>query len=181
AKQLERRNAFITRTFGRYLSDDVVERILDDPRGLSLGGELRTVTVLMNDLRGFTSMCERLRPAEVVALLNRYLECMTAVILEHEGTIDEFIGDAILVIFGAPLARPDDARRAVACALSMMLAMDEFSAWCLERGLPQLEMGIGLNTGDVIVGNIGSERRLKYGIVGATVNLTSRIETYTVG
>ena len=181
AGQLEQRNSFIQRTFGRYLSEEIVEQILDHPEGLSLEGETRAVTIMMTDLRGFTSMCERLTPEQVVRILNHYLGAMTEVIQRHEGTIDEFIGDAILVLFGAPLAREDDARRAIACATEMMLAMDPINDWCRREGLPVLEMGIGLNTGDVIIGNIGSERRLKYGVVGSNVNLAARIESYTVG
>jgi adenylate cyclase len=106
---------------------------------------------------------------------------MTGIIVRHNGTIDEFIGDAILVIFGAPIRREDDAVRAVACAVEMQLAMVEVNARARESGLPEVEMGIGVNTGEVVVGNIGSSKRAKYGVVGSAVNLTSRIESYTVG
>jgi class 3 adenylate cyclase len=101
--------------------------------------------------------------------------------MRYQGTIDEFIGDAILAIFGAPVKRPDDARRAVACALEMQLAMDRVNRWNRQRGYPDIAMGIGINTGEVVVGNIGSEHRAKYGVVGRHVNLTSRIESCTVG
>ena len=181
SRQLERRNRFIKETFGRYLSDEIVDNILDTPAGLNLSGETRKVTILMNDLRGFTSMCERLLPDQVVLMLNNFLGTMTEIILKYQGTIDEFIGDAILVIFGAPVQRDDDAARAVACATEMMLAMTRVNDFNESHGLPKVEMGIGLNTGDVIVGNIGSERRLKYGVVGSNVNLTARVESYTVG
>ncbi len=181
ARQLEIRNEFIKNTFGRYLSDEIVEEILESPEGLNLSGETRKVTILMNDLRGFTSMCERLEPDQVVKMLNNFLGTMTEVILKYGGTIDEFIGDAILVIFGAPVPRDDDAARAVACAVEMLAAMDKVNQYNRDHDLPEVEMGIGLNTGTVIVGNIGSERRLKYGVVGSNVNLTARIESYTVG
>ena len=117
----------------------------------------------------------------MVTLLNNYLEAMTDIISRYGGTIDEFIGDAILVVFGAPVARPDDAQRAVACAVEMHLAMPEVNRKNVAEGLPPVEMGIGLHTGEVVVGNIGSKLRAKYGVVGATVNLTSRVECYTVG
>jgi predicted ATPase/class 3 adenylate cyclase/putative methionine-R-sulfoxide reductase with GAF domain len=180
-EQLELRNRFIRETFGRYLSDDIVESLLETPEGLSLGGAKRNVTIMMTDLRGFTSLTETLPAEKVVAMLNSYLSVMTGVILRYQGTIDEFIGDAILAIFGAPLWRPDHAEKAVACALEMQLAMGEVNRRNRELGLPELTMGIGLNTGEVVVGNIGSEKRAKYGVVGLNVNLASRIESYTVG
>ena len=181
AEHLEVRNRFIRNTFGRYLSDEVVESLLETPAGLQLGGEKKTVTIMMSDLRAFTSVSERLGAEQVVRMLNRYLGEMTDIIMRHQGTIDEFIGDAILTIFGAPMSRGDDARRAVACAASMQLAMDRVNAENQAEGLPRLEMGIAIHTGEVVVGNIGSHRRTKYGIVGPPVNLTGRIESYTVG
>ena len=180
-QSLEKHNRFIRHTFGRYLSDDIVDNLLDQPEGLKLGGETRPVTILMSDLRGFTSMAARLVPEQVVAILNRYLGAMVEVIARHQGTIDEFIGDAILVIFGAPVRRADHAESAVACAVAMQLAMDSVNEANRRDGLPELEMGIGVNTGEVVVGNIGSDTRAKYGVVGSSVNLASRIESYTVG
>ncbi len=181
AQQLEQHNRFIRHTFGRYLSDEVVANLLDAPQGLQLGGEKRQVTLLMSDLRGFTSLAERLAPEQVMTILNRYLGTMVGVITSYQGTIDEFIGDAIFVIFGAPIQRPDDAPRAIACAVAMQLAMDAVNAQNRRDGLPEVEMGIGIHTGDVVVGNIGSDQRAKYGVVGSPVNLTGRIESYTVG
>ncbi len=113
-------------------------------------------------------------------MLNIYLETMTDIIVKHKGTIDEFIGDAILVIFGAPLACGGEGKRAVACAVEMQLAMEKVNARFREAGFPEIGMGIGLRTGEVIVGNIGSSKRSKYGVVGHNVNLASRIESYTV-
>jgi class 3 adenylate cyclase len=181
AQDLELRNRFIRNTFGRYLSEEIVSSLLETPEGLKLGGERRVVTILMSDLRGFTSVAERLAPEQVVKVLNHYLGAMADVIMRYRGTIDEFIGDAILVIFGAPIAREDDAQRAVACAAAMQLAMAEVNAWNRGSGLPEVEMGIALNTGEAVVGNIGSSKRAKYGVVGTTVNLASRIESNTVG
>jgi adenylate cyclase len=122
-----------------------------------------------------------LQPEEVIHILNLYLEYMADVITKYQGTIDEFMGDGILVLFGAPTAREDDAVRAVACACAMQLAMGAVNEKMKELGLLPLEMGIGINTGEVVVGNIGSEKRTKYGIVGSEVNLTYRIESYTTG
>ncbi len=180
-QQLERNEKFIRATFGRYLSDEIVTDILERPEGLELGGDLRRVTILMSDIRGFTTLSERLAPAQVVTLINRYLAAMTDIIMANQGTIDEFIGDAILAVFGAPQRRDDDADRAVQCALAMQAAMDDINALNKAEGLPEITTGIALNTGDVIAGNIGSERRSKYGFVGHPMNVTSRIEDNTAG
>jgi adenylate cyclase len=180
-EQLEIRNRFIRRTFGRYLSDEIVDSLLETPGGLDLGGETRRVTIMMSDLRGFTQLCETLPPRQIVTMLNNYFAAMTDVIVRHAGTIDEFIGDAMLVVFGAPIRHDDDARRAIACAVEMQQTMDQVNAQSAELGLPRLEMGIGISTGEVVVGNIGSHRRAKYGVVGTHVILASRIESYTIG
>jgi class 3 adenylate cyclase len=172
---------FIRRTFGRYISEEVVASLLDSEEGLELGGVKRKVTTLMSDLRGFTRFLERLTPEQVVAFLNRYLSMMVNVVLEYHGTIIEILGDGIMVIFGAPIQRDDDALRACACAIAMQLAMEDVNQQNLRDGLPEVEMGIGIHTGEVIVGNIGSEKRTKYGAVGGDVNLAGRIESYTTG
>ena len=181
AAQVELRNRFIRETFGRYLTDEVVANLLDSPTGQKLGGEKRKITMIMSDLRGFTSLSERLAPERVVSLLNRYLVTMVSIIKEYEGTIDEFIGDAIFVLFGAPIWHENDAQRAVACAVAMQLGMASVNEQNRAEGLPDLEMGIGVHTGQVVVGNIGSPERMKYGVVGSQVNLTSRIQAYTTG
>ncbi|MBN8564172.1 MAG: DUF3365 domain-containing protein [Leptolyngbya sp. UWPOB_LEPTO1] len=178
---LEKRNSLIRQVFGRYLSDAVVGTLLDQPTGLKLGGDRRTITILTSDLRGFSTLSERLPPEKVIEILNLYLEDMAEVINQYQGTIDEFMGDGILVLFGAPLSQADDALRAVACACAMQLTMGLVNEKLQALNLPQLEMGIGINTGEVIVGNIGSEKRTKYGVVGSSVNLTYRIESYTQG
>ena len=180
-KQLERRNQFIRETFGRYTSDDIVGVLLDMPEGLKLGGEKREVTLLWSDLRGFTALSERLEPATVVALLNYYLSAMIEIIQRHGGTIDDIIGDAILVLFGAPMPMEDAAPSAVRCALEMQKAMGEVNEHNFQKGWPEIEMGIALHTGEVVLGNIGSTKRSKYSVIGKTVNLTSRIESFTVG
>ena len=180
-RNLELRNRFIQSLFGRYLSDEVVADLLASPEGPRIGGEQRRVTLLMSDLRGFTPLTEGLEPQQVLRLLNSYLGAMADVVLAHQGTVDEFVGDAILAIFGAPAARPDDAQRAVACAVAMQQALAALNRDNEPHGLPRLEMGIAVHTGDVIVGNIGSERRTKYGVVGSAVNHAGRIESFTVG
>jgi adenylate cyclase len=171
----------LRKTFGRYLSDSIVTNLLESPEGLKLGGESRTITILTSDLRGFTALSERLQPQEVVKLLNVYLEVMAEVITQYEGTIDEFMGDGILVLFGAPTVKEDDPVRAVACAIAMQLAMSDVNEKMQQLGFPKLEMGIAINTGEVVVGNIGSEKRTKYSVIGSDVNLTFRIESYTLG
>jgi len=180
-EQLDVRNRFIEGAFGRYLSDELVASLLASPERLRLGGERRKVSILMGDLRGFSPIAERLEPEQVVALLNNFLGVMADVIMSHHGTIEEFQGDAALVMFGAPIWREDDALRAVACAIAMQQAMAEVNDRNRAAGLPIVEMGVAVNTGEVVVGNIGSERRAKYGAVGSHVNLTARLESCTVG
>jgi adenylate cyclase len=136
---------------------------------------------MMTDLRGFTALSERLNPEQVVQMLNSYFEIMVDVILQYYGTINEIIGDALLVIFGAPQEMSDRAQRAIACAIEMQNAMVKVNEKNRAQGMPELEMGIGLNETEVIVGSIGSSKRSKYAVVGSGVNMTSRIESYTVG
>ena len=181
AEALARRSQFIRETFGRYVSEEVVTQLLDAPEGLELGGAKRKVSILMSDVRGFTALAECLEPQEVMTLLNRYLEAMVEVILAYRGTIIEILGDGLLVLFGAPITRDDDAERAVACALAMQLRLDATNALHRRAGLPDVDMGIGIHTGEVVVGHIGSQQRTKYGVVGSAVNLTGRIESYTTG
>lgn len=179
--EVERRNKFIRDVFGRYLTDEVAETLLDSPEGLSLSGERREITILMADIRGFTNISSHRAPEEVVTMVNNFLSVMTDIIIDHGGTIDEFIGDAILALFGAPNSMHDHAEKAVACAIGMQEAMDRVNELNRESGFPEIATGIGINTGEVIVGNIGSEKRAKYGVVGHHVNFTSRIESYTAG
>ena len=167
--------------FSRYLTDAVVKSLLETPEGLKLGGDRRKVTILMCDLRGFSTISEKMPPEKVVEILNVFLGTMTDAIATYQGTIDEFIGDAILVLFGAPIHREDDAARAVASAIAMQLAMRSVNEKLTQMQLPEIAMGIGINTGEVVAGNIGSQSRAKYAVVGNHVNLTARIESYTVG
>lgn len=172
---------FIRRTFGRYLPPEVVDQILDSPQGRRLGGQRKRVSVMMSDLRGFTRLSEDRDPEEMVALLNRYLGRMSEVIEAHGGLIDDIIGDGIMTVFGAVKPQADDAVRAVACAITMQNRLRELNREVTTQGWAPLQMGIGIASGEVIVGNIGSASRMKYGMVGATVNRASRIESDTVG
>ncbi|MBW4677273.1 MAG: adenylate/guanylate cyclase domain-containing protein [Desmonostoc geniculatum HA4340-LM1] len=174
-------SAQMRKTLGRYLTDEIVANILETPSGLKLGGERRKVTVLVSDLRGFSAISEQLTPEEVVRILNLYLGAMTDVINQYKGTINEFMGDGIFVIFGAPISRKDDSQRAIACAIAMQLAMQQVNEQNQQMNLPIIEMGIGINTGEVVAGNIGSQKRAQYTVIGSHVNLAARIETYTVG
>ena len=171
----------LKKMFGRYLSTEVMNSMIENPLALEMGGERRSVTIMMTDLRGFTALSERLEPERVVQLLNSYFEVMVEEVLGYNGTINEIIGDALLVVFGAPQEMPDRAEQAIACAIAMQNAMGRVNAENRQNGLPELEMGIGLNEAEVVVGNIGSSKRSKYAVVGSGVNMTSRIESYTVG
>jgi class 3 adenylate cyclase len=168
-------------TFGRYLPDRIIRQMLESPNGPTLGGEKRLITILITDIRGFTALAERYDSETVVHLLNHYFSIMIDVIHSFDGTIIEFIGDSILAIFSAPLLDEMHADKAVACALKMQAAMEAVNAWNKENSYPQIEMGIGINTGETIVGNIGSSKAMKYNVIGKHVNLCSRVESYTVG
>ncbi len=177
-RDLEQSHKFIRDTFGRYVSEEIVDSILAQPNGLHLGGKLTRVSILMADIRGFTTVAEQLKPTQVVTMLNNYLGVMSDIIMRHRGTIDEFIGDAILAIFGAPISQHDHADRALACALDMQGAIEQINAENKRLGLPDVGIGIAVNSGDVVAGNIGSAKRVKYGVVGHTVNLTARMESF---
>jgi adenylate cyclase len=176
-----RQRDFVRHTFGRYLSSEVVEELLDSPTGLKMSGENREVTFLVSDLRGFTALTSSLSPQQVIEIINRYFEYMVDVIARYQGTVNEFMGDGILAFFGAPLYADDDPERAVACAIEMQNALVAVNAEQRRLKLPELAMGIGINTGEVVVGNIGSERRASYGAVGTPINAAYRIESFTVG
>jgi len=176
-----RQREVIRNAFGRYVSPEVAQAVLDSPGGLALGGRKREITVLMSDLRGYTRFAEHGDPAGVMAVLNDYLGRMADIVIAHGGTINEFIGDAIFAVYGAPIEHADHAERAAATALAMQRAMDALNEANTASGRPRFEMGIGINTGEAVVGNIGSEQRTKYAVVGAAVNLAARVEGCTVG
>ncbi|MDR0670527.1 MAG: adenylate/guanylate cyclase domain-containing protein [Treponema sp.] len=168
-------------TFGRYLPDKIIKQLLESPDGPSLWGEKRYITIMTSDIRGFTPLAESHESEKVVTLLNYYFSVMVEIIHAFSGTIIEFLGDSILCIFGAPLEDEGHADNAVACALKMQSAMKDVNVWAARNDFPEIEMGIAINTGDAIVGNIGSDRVMKYNVIGSNVNLSSRIESYTTG
>lgn len=172
----EREAERVRSIFTSLLSGPIAAAVLQDFEAYQTG-QAREISILMSDLSGFSQTSEVLEPSRVVELLNVYLTVMTDVVERHGGAIDEFIGDAILVLFGAPVAQADHAARAVACAVEMQGAMAEVNRRLAARDLPAMEMTAAVNTGEVIVGVIGSEKRAKYGVVGSPVNLTSRIQT----
>ena len=180
-EKLAQMTELLKKMFGRYLSTEVMNSLIQNPAALELGGQRRKITIMMTDLRGFTALSERLEPEKVLQMLNAYFEVMVEIILKYHGTINEFVGDALLVIFGAPQEMPDRVEKAIACSIEMQNAMEIVNSENKRLGLPELEMGIGLNETEVIVGNIGSEKRSKYAAVGSGVNMASRIESYTVG
>ena len=175
------RNEFIKKVFGQYVTNEVAEAALSRDGPLALGGGRRKVTVLMADLRGFTPMSEVLSPEEVVDALNVFLGTMADIVMKHGGSVDNFIGDAFMAVFGVPIPKPDDAARAVACAVEMQNSMAFVNSQIEGRDLPDLVMGIGLSTGEAVAGNIGSQSRLKYSVIGSTVNLAARIEGVASG
>jgi class 3 adenylate cyclase/HAMP domain-containing protein len=171
---------FIRDTFGRYVTPEVVKKLLDSEGALEMGGDSREVSLIMSDLRGFTALTAGMAPEQVITFLNRYLSKMIEILLDNRAIIDEILGDGILAFFGAPEPLKDHPARAVACALQMQAAMEEINAANEADGLPRLGMGIGVNTGSVVVGNIGSERRTKYSVVGSDVNFASRMESFAL-
>jgi adenylate cyclase len=171
-----RQKLYIRRMFGQYMSETVINHLLEHPEKLQLGGERRRVTLFFSDLAGFTTISERLSPETVVALLNDYLSRMTGIILNEAGTVDKFEGDAIMAFWGAPLDQPDQAQKACRAALRQQAALAELNQRFAGQDLPPLTMRIGLHTGDAIVGNLGSEKRFDYTVIGDTVNLASRLE-----
>jgi adenylate cyclase len=160
----------------QYLSPDVMEEVVRDPSAVKLGGEKREMTVLFSDIRGFTSFSETLDPERLVHFLNRYLTRMSDIIFEHEGTVDKYMGDAIMAFWGAPKAQPDHARLACQAALEMAEELERLNVELSAEGFPELQIGIGLNSGPMSVGNMGSERRFDYTVMGDAVNLGSRLE-----
>ena len=179
----ERERARLRQLFGRYVSDAVAEKLVASGKPPDLGGEALAVTVLFADVRNFTTLSERLSPHQVVEMLNAYFTRVCEPILEQGGCVDKFIGDAVMAVFGSPVAQPDHARRAVQAALAMAEMAGEFRAWMAARfadqGLPDFHIGIGLHTGEVVVGSIGSPKRLDFTAIGDTVNTASRLEGLT--
>ena len=171
-----REKRFIHGAFGHYVSPDVVNQLMQNPDKLSLAGEQKNVTIFFNDIRGFTSISEKMNSEELGIFMNEYLTAMSTLIMEHKGTVDKYIGDAIMAIWGAPLDDDDHAANAIRASLAMMEKLEEIRPTWEDRGLPYIDIGIGLNTGTVSVGNFGSEQRFDYTVLGDNVNLASRLE-----
>ena len=172
----EREKKKIRGAFQYYLTASVINEILRDPSKLKLGGDKKQLSVMFSDIRGFTGISEKLTPEELVRLLNEYLTAMTDVVFKYDGLLDKYIGDAIMAVFGAPLDQPDHALRACRTALEMMSELKRLRAKWAAEGRPDVNIGVGVNTGDMVVGNMGSEMRFDYTVMGDSVNLASRLE-----
>jgi adenylate cyclase len=179
----ERERTRIRQMFGRYVSDEVVTKLLAEGRRPDLGGETLTVTVLFSDIRGFTTISEKLSAHEVVEMINAYFTRVCEPILEQGGTVDKYIGDAVMAVFGSPVQHPDHARRALRAALGMAREAEGFKQWMAtrfpDRGLPEFRIGVGMHTGEAVIGDIGTPRRKEFTAIGDTVNAASRLEGVT--
>jgi len=165
--------------FGRFTSPHIVEQLMAKPEDLALGGTRRQMTVLFSDIRGFTTYSENREPEEVVTILNEYLTEMTEIILEHGGTLDKYVGDEIMAIWGAPMAQYDHAELAVKAAVGMVKRLQELKAKWFTEGIEPVDMGIGIHSGDMVVGYMGSPRRMDYTVIGDNVNIGARVEALT--
>jgi adenylate cyclase len=167
----------VKRLFGRYVSKDVFEQLLAHPDRAELGGKRREMSVLFSDIRGFTTVTEQGNPEELVAQLNEYFSRMVDVVFRHKGTVDKFVGDMVMALYGAPLDDAEHAEHAVAAAIDMVRELGELNRVWAARGMAQLDIGVGINSGDMIAGNIGSSSIMSYTVIGDNVNLGSRLES----
>jgi adenylate cyclase len=176
----ERRARDIRRMFSSYVSKRIVDEIIRDPSKAKLGGDRKEITVLFSDIRGFTTFSERHEPEEVVSMLNEYLGAMTDIVFQHDGTLDKFVGDAVMALWGAPVGQPAHAEMAVRCALAMITKLKELQGKWAAEGKDVLDIGIGINTGGMVVGNMGAEgKKMDYTVIGDNVNLGARVEGLT--
>jgi adenylate cyclase len=165
------------RLFGQYVSKDVYEQLVANPGLARLGGQRRQMTVLFSDIRGFTTVSERGEPEEIVGMLNEYFTRMVDIVFAHKGTLDKFVGDMVMALFGAPLDDPDHAQHAVDAARAMIRELNRLNEKWAAEGRPPLDIGIGISTGPMIAGNIGSEAIMSYTVIGDAVNLGARLES----
>ena len=172
-----REKEMIKHAFTRYVAREVVEEILKDPEHLVLTGERREATVLFCDIRGFTPLSERMSPEEVVMLLNEFYTLMIETVFKHDGTLDKFLGDAVMAVFGAPIAHPDHAVRAVRTAIAMQEGITALTEARAREGKERIQVGIGVSVGEVVAGTVGSGERMEYTVIGDSVNLASRLES----
>jgi adenylate cyclase len=170
-----RREAVVLSNFQRYFAPDLAEQIAAQEGSIQLGGSKRLVSVLFSDIRGFTSLSETMSPDEIATLLTEYFTVMVEIVFEHGGTLDKFIGDALMALWGAPIAHDDDPDRATRAAVAMQLALERLNEEWSRKGRPRLSVGIGISLGDVFAGNIGSDRRLEYTVIGDAVNTAARL------
>jgi adenylate cyclase len=176
----ERRARDIRKMFSSYVSKRIVDELIRDPSKMKLGGERKELTVLFSDIRGFTTFSEQHQPEEVVSELNEYLGAMTNIVFEHDGTLDKFVGDAVMAFWGAPLDQPDHAARAVTCALAMIGKLEELQGKWAAEGKHIIDIGIGINSGVMVVGNMGAEgKKMDFTVIGDHVNLAARVEGLT--
>ncbi|GAB4145960.1 MAG: hypothetical protein OHK0017_06150 [Patescibacteria group bacterium] len=173
----DKEKAFVKQVFGRYVNSELLEDLISDPKKMELSGKVQNMTVLFADIRGFTSLSERLEPTKLIQLLNIYLDEMSQIILKYNGTIDKFMGDGIMAFWNAPLPDRDHAQNAISAAIEMNQRLAKLSL--IHPEFENLKIGIGINTGDMVIGNIGSKQRLDYTVLGDNVNLAARLESLT--
>jgi class 3 adenylate cyclase len=174
--QLRRQRSAVRKVFSQYVPKQVVDQLIDKPSQSLLAGHRATITCLFTDIAGFTSLAEKMDPVQLVELMNRYFDGVTRIIHKHEGTVDKFIGDAVLAFFGAPLEQPDHANRAVAAGIEIHQFSTDLREHLTKEGIDLGETRIGIHTGEAVVGNIGGELRQNYTALGDAVNLASRLE-----
>jgi adenylate cyclase len=167
----------VKKLFGRYVSKDVFNQLMAHPDRAELGGQRRDMSVLFSDIRGFTTVTEKGNAEALVTQLNEYFSRMVEIVFHHQGTVDKFVGDMVMALFGAPVDDPNHAEHAVAAAIDMVRELSELNSRWAARGIPQLDIGIGINSGDMIAGNIGSSSIMSYTVIGDNVNLGSRLES----
>ncbi len=171
-----RQKARIIDAFSKYVAPEIIDELFKHPEKLKLGGERRNMTIMFSDIRGFTTLSEKLSPEQLVAVLNEYLTAMTDIIMESRGVVDKYIGDAIMAFWGAPLEQKDHPVRACDASLAMIEKLQVLQKKWQSEGVPSFDIGVGINTGDAVVGNMGSNQRFDYTCMGDTVNLASRLE-----